>query len=181
MNEQERRALFAELVSRHQSALYSYIYAVVRNWEDSDDLYQSVCLVLWQKFESFRPDSNFFAWARQTARNKVGDFIRRGRSPNCVDQELLDILVDSAAKLHDDEAESHLVALHRCREKLIATDDELLRLRYVEELTTVQIADRLQRLQPNVSRSLNRIRRWLTECVQMELARQAHPRGNSHE
>lgn len=181
MNEQERRALFAELLSCYQSALYSYIYAVVRNWEDSDDLYQSVCLVLWQKFESFRPGNNFFAWARQIARNKIGDFIRRRRSPKCVSPELLDVLIDSAAELYDDEVESHLVALRRCREKLVGTDDELLHLRYVEELNTVQIADRLQRLQPNVSRSLNRIRRWLTECVRMELARQTHPRGNSSE
>ena len=44
MNEQERHNLFAELINRHQSELYGYIYAVVRNWEDTDDLYQSVCL-----------------------------------------------------------------------------------------------------------------------------------------
>ena len=37
-----------------------------------------------------------------------------------------------------------------------------------------QIADRLQRLQPNVCRSLNRIRRWLLDCIRMELAQQEH-------
>ena len=68
MNQQERQNLFAELITRHQSELYGYIYAVVRNWEDTDDLCQSVCLILWRKFESFRPDSSFFAWARQTAK-----------------------------------------------------------------------------------------------------------------
>ena len=62
MNEQERHNLFSELLTRHQSELYGYIFAVVRNWEDADDLYQSVCLVLWSKFDSFRPGSSFFAW-----------------------------------------------------------------------------------------------------------------------
>jgi hypothetical protein len=39
----------------------------------------------------------------------------------------------------------------------------------------------LQRHQPHVCRSLNRIRRWLLQCVQMDLAREEHPRGIAHE
>jgi RNA polymerase sigma-70 factor, ECF subfamily len=173
MNEQDRNNLFAELITRHQSELYGYIYAVVRNWEDTDDLYQSVCLVLWRKFDSFRPGSNFFAWARQTAKNKVGDFVRHKRL-SYVTEELMDILTDSAVKFCDDGAEPYLAALRRCKEKLSAADDELLQLRYIEELSTIEIADRLQRLQQSISRSLNRIRRWLFECIQMELAKQEH-------
>jgi RNA polymerase sigma factor (sigma-70 family) len=72
-----------------------------------------------------------------------------------------------------------LAALRRCREKLDAADEELLRLRYVEELGTREIADRMRRLQPNVCRSLNRIRRWLLECVRMGLAQQEHS-GKGH-
>ena len=74
MNEQDRHNLFSELIARHQSELYAYIFAIVRNWEDADDLFQSVCLVLWRKFESFRPGSSFFSWARQTAKIEVRKF-----------------------------------------------------------------------------------------------------------
>ena len=174
MNEQERHNLFADLINRHQSELYGYIYAVVRNWEDTDDLYQSVCVVLWSKFESFQPGSSFFAWARQTAKIKVSDFLRHKPLPSYVTENLMDILTEIAAEPYDDGAEAYLVALRRCREKLSSTDDELLQLRYVEELSTVEIADRLQRLRPSVSRSLNRIRRWLFECIEMELVKQEH-------
>jgi RNA polymerase sigma-70 factor, ECF subfamily len=174
MNEQERHDLFAELIARHRSELYGYIYAVVRNWEDTDDLFQSVCLVLWSKFELFRPGTNFFAWARQIAKNKIGNFVTSKRSPTYVTAELVDILTEGVAKPYDDGAEAYLAALRRCREKLAAADDELLQLRYVDDLNAVEIADRLQRLRPNVSRSLNRIRRWLLECVRMELARQEY-------
>jgi RNA polymerase sigma-70 factor, ECF subfamily len=172
MNEQDRHHLFVELLGRHQSELYGYIYAVVRNWEDADDLYQSVCLVLWRKFESFRPGSSFFAWARQTAKNKVGDFIRQKHSPAYVPEELMDVLTQRAVKPYDEGTETYLVALRRCKDKLVAADAELLELRYVEGLSTIEIADRLQRLQQSVSRSLNRIRRWLVECIQLEVARQ---------
>jgi hypothetical protein len=44
----------------------------------------------------------------------------------------------------------------------------------VEDLGIREIAGRLQRLQPNVCRSLNRIRRWLMECIRIELAQREH-------
>ena len=68
MNEQERQDLFSQMLSRHHSQLYAYIFAVVKNQADAEDLFQSVCLVLWQKFELFQPNSSFFPWARQTAK-----------------------------------------------------------------------------------------------------------------
>jgi RNA polymerase sigma-70 factor, ECF subfamily len=174
VNDQKRQSLFAELIVRHQSELFGYIYAVVRNWEDAKDLYQAVCLTLWDKFDLFQPGSNFFAWARQTARNKVGDFIRRQYSPTHIAVELMDNLAEGPANSRNDDAETYLNVLRSCREKLSAADDELLQLRYVEDFNTVEIADRLQRHQQSVSRSLNRIRRRLFECIQVELAKRKH-------
>ncbi len=182
MNEQERHNLFTELISRHQSELYGYIYAVVRNWEDADDLFQSVCLVLWSKFELFQPDTNFFAWARQVAKYKIGNFVSAKRSPAYVTGELLDILIKGADKPRDDGVEAYLTALRHCREKLAVADNELLQMRYVEELSTVDIAVRMQRLQQSVSRSLNRVRRWLLECIRTEMAKQDHSsKEHAHE
>jgi RNA polymerase sigma-70 factor, ECF subfamily len=180
MNEQERHELFEELVTRHQSELYGYIYAVLRNWEDTDDLYQSVCLVLWSKFETFQPGSNFFAWARRTARIKLSEFLRRKHSPNCLCEELRDVLVEGVVDPYGTDGEEYLIALQRCRDKLAIEDDELLQLRYIEELNTVQIADRQQRLQQSVSRSLIRIRRWLFECIELELrSKSISPKGSN--
>lgn len=176
MNEQERHDLFSELITRHQSQLYGYIFAVVRNWGDADDLFQSVCLILWSKFELFRPDSNFFAWARQTAKIKVTNFLRHKRSAICISEELLDDLANTVTETRSDGGELYLAALERCREKLNSTDEELLELHYIEDLGSRQIADRLQRSQPSVCNSLNRVRCWLLECIQMELARQEHSR-----
>jgi RNA polymerase sigma-70 factor, ECF subfamily len=176
MNEQERHNLFSELIACHQGELYGYIFAVVRNWEDADDLFQSLCVILWRKFESFRPGSSFFSWARQTAKLEISSFLRRKKSLNYVSESVLDTLATTVAEAHRDSAQrSYLAALRRCRAKLSTTDEELLELRYVEELGICEIADRLQRLQPSISRSLNRIRHWLLECVQMERAQEEQP------
>ena len=176
MNDQERHNLFSELIARHQSEIYGYVFAIVRNREDANDLFQSVCLVLWSKFASFRYDSSFFAWARQTAKFEVRKFLTRKHLPNHVSEELLDTLAEITPVVQDSGIELGLVALRHCKGRLDAGDEELLELRYAEGLSTVEIADRLQRLQPSISRSLNRIRRWLFECIERELSQQEHSR-----
>jgi RNA polymerase sigma-70 factor, ECF subfamily len=174
MNEQERHNLFSELIARHQSQLYGYIFAVVRNWEDADDVFQTVCLVLWSKFEVFRPGSNFFAWARQTAKLTVTKFLRQKQLATYVSEELLDNLTETVVKVRSDGGEFYLTALEQCRDKLNSADEELLELHYVEGLSSHEMAERIERSQPSVCNSLNRIRDWLLECIQMELARQEH-------
>lgn len=174
MNDQERHNLFSELIARHQSELYAYIFAIVRNWEDADDLFQSVCVVLWRKFDSFQSNSSFFCWARQTAQFEVRKFLTRKRLPDYAGEELLDELAETVIEVRSNKGEHHLAALERCREKLSRADEELLDLHYVDDLSSRQIADRLQRSQPSVCNSLNRIRCWLLECIRMELARQEH-------
>lgn len=174
MNEQERHDLFSDLIARHQGELYGYIFAIVRDWNDASDLFQTVCLVLWRKFGLFQPGSSFVSWARQAAQLEVRNFLRRKKPSSPVSEELLDALADTAAEASSDWAELYLAALRRCRGKLNASEEELLALRYAEGLTSRQIADRLQRPQPSVCRSLKRIRRWLLECIQAEAAHQGH-------
>lgn len=174
MNTQDRNTLFSELISRHQSELYAYIFSIVRNWEDADDLFQSVCLVLWEKFESFRPDSSFFAWARQTAKLTVRDFLRRKHMKRYATEELLDALSETAIVSKANESEYYVAALRRCKAKLTSSDEELIELRYVEDLGSRQIADRLQRPQRSVTNSLARIQRRLFDCLRREMARQEH-------
>lgn len=174
MNEKNRETLFSDLIDRYQSEIYAYIFAIVRNWEDADDLFQSVCLVLWSKFDSFRRGSSFLAWARQTAKNTSRQFLRQKQLRKYVSEDLLDALAETTVEAKYRGMEDYLAALGHCREKLDAADEELLELRYVDDLRSRQIADRLQRPHQGVCNSLTRIQRRLLECVQMELARQEH-------
>lgn len=178
MNTENRHHMFSELIARHQAELYSYILAVVRNWNDADDLLQAVYLVLWQKFDSFQPGSNFLFWATRTAKLLVSNFLRRNRASTYISDELLDALAETIMNVRSEGAEQHLEALRRCRRKLSPADEELIGLHYAEDLGSRQIAERLQRSQPSVCNSLNRIRSWLYKCIHTELALQQHAAGD---
>lgn len=174
MNEQERRNLYAELVTTYQSQLYGYIYAMVRNWEDAADLFQSVCVVLWKKFDTYEPGkSNFISWARQTAVFEVRNFLRRKKSRQHLAEEMLDALTDVSCDRQSNTA-GYIEALRNCKHKLSATDVELLDFHYGKDLSAQQIADRLGRSRQSVCNSLLRVRRWLLDCVRRQLARQEY-------
>jgi RNA polymerase sigma-70 factor (ECF subfamily) len=42
---------FAELLRRHQTQLFGFIYSLLRDLDDADDLFQQTSLVLWDKFD----------------------------------------------------------------------------------------------------------------------------------
>lgn len=182
MAEQHLHNLFTELLGRYHNQLYAYIFAVVRDRADTDDIFQSVCLVLWRRFDSFCPDSNFFSWARQTAKLVICNFLRHQASksrPTCASKELLDALAATVSQAGGDGSELYVAALRHCKGKLGASDEELLDLRYAENLGSLEIAERLQRSQQSICQSLKRIRRRLLECIQTELAK--HDRSGGKE
>ena len=43
----------AALLRQHQTQLFGYIYSLVRDLDDADDLFQQTSLVLWDKFDQF--------------------------------------------------------------------------------------------------------------------------------
>lgn len=175
MSQRDRNDLFSSLVASHYNQLYGYIFSVVRNLTDTDDLFQTVCMVLWRKFDLFQPESNFFAWARQTAKIEIAKFLRQRPSRMLASDDLLDSLADAAGEAYGGNVEQYLAALRRCKTKLDSDDEQLLNLHYGSDLRTREIADRLDRPQTSVCRSLNRIRGSLLACIERELARQEHP------
>ena len=56
-------AEFIGLFAQHHSDILAYIYKLVHDRHDADDLFQRTSIVLWSKFDSFEPSSNFLAWA----------------------------------------------------------------------------------------------------------------------
>jgi RNA polymerase sigma-70 factor, ECF subfamily len=179
MNEKDRHRLFSELIASCHSELFAYIFAIVRNRDDAGDIFQSVCLILWRKFDSFQPGSSFSSWARQTAKFTARSFLRhKVKGANCVGEELLDSLTETDSEDSYKGTGLYLAALSNCRGKLNADDAELLELRYMEGLNSREIANRLQRPQTSICRSLNRVRNSLLECIEMELNRCEHSGGH---
>lgn len=66
-NETESRKRLMALMTRHQRQIFSYIYTLVPRRHDAEDLLQETSVVICEKFEEFRPGTDFVAWACQIA------------------------------------------------------------------------------------------------------------------
>ena len=164
---------FAQLLTLHEPRLFGYIYALVPNIADAEDIYQDTALALWRKFEDYRPGTNFAAWARATARFEVQHFFRsKSRRRLYFNESLLDELTETQSSIDlasDSVQESYAKALRRCKDLLPGKDQRLIELCYAATANITQTAVRLGRSPQSVCNSLSRIRRVLFDCIRRSM------------
>ena len=166
----ERSDDFAQLLAEHQAHLFGYIYALIPNMTDADDVYQDTVMALWQKFNDYQPGTNFAGWARVVARFKVQHFFRsKTRRRVFFDEALLTELSETQVHMEatrpGSSLSSYTPALLQCVNKLPDGDRQLVRLCYEEEKNLTQIAKDFGRSPQSVWNSLSRIRRALFDCI----------------
>jgi RNA polymerase sigma-70 factor, ECF subfamily len=165
------RADFAELLRRNQTQLFGYIYSLVRDLDDADDLFQQTSLVLWGKYEQFDPTRSFVGWACGVARYEVLNFLRaRSRNRLYFSDALNLALIESHESLEEELLDHRRDALAGCLKKLRERDQELLEACYGRSIRIPELASTWGRSTHSIHNSLRRIRRSLFECVRRSLA-----------
>ena len=161
----ERREEFIDELVRARGQLFGFVFSIVLNMNDAEDLLQQTSLTLWEEFEDFEAGTDFLNWSCKIARNKAIDYFRsKKREQNCLSDEVLDNLAmekSQTADLTDARSE----ALSLCLEKLSQKDRELIEDCYDRKSSIIHIAEQLGRSVNSVYVSLNRIRRALFRCV----------------
>ncbi|WP_147869514.1 sigma-70 family RNA polymerase sigma factor [Stieleria maiorica] len=167
MVDDDRAEQFIQLLAQHERRLAAYVLTFVPRSADADDILQETKLALWRSFDQFEIGTNFGAWARQAALNRIFDFRKRkGResqhlvfSDDCL-QQLADAFEQDAPR-----RETQLERLSDCVAKLSPNHRRILSLRYGEGLQMQAVADRIDRTVPATYRVLSRIRLVLRDCV----------------
>ncbi len=162
---------FLHLFLANHSKIYSYILCKTPNWIDADDILQETSIILWQKFDSFEPGTNFAAWAIKVARYKIMNFQKKkcGRYIQYSESMLKKIeeRMDSRAAENND---SCLNALQGCVKKLRDRDRELIRLRYERGCVIDKLADQVGISSRALYKNMARIHDGLLRCIRITLA-----------
>lgn len=159
---------YMQYVVAWQPRLYAFALSLTGNPNEADDVLQNTNLVLLRKRDSFRPGSDFGAWALQIARYEVQqhrDASHRAR------RRFDDVLVDQlAAKTFGADAEpgDDLRLLRKCVSRLSPSEREMLGLRYGGD-SVQAIAEKQDRSTASISQTLYRIRGKLAECIKRAL------------
>jgi RNA polymerase sigma-70 factor, ECF subfamily len=164
---------FSALLRDGRSRVFGYLLALVQNLADAEDLYQQTALLLWEKFDQYRPGTDFGSWATTVAHFTALNFLRRqSRRRVLFSEAALMRLSEAQAELTTAECTARSDALVECLETLPAGERRLVRLRYEGERTVQDIAQHEQRTVGAVYTALSRIRKSLLACVERRVAKE---------
>src|SRR5687768_12528972 len=117
-DEAESRKRLVALMTRHQRQIFSYIYVLVPNRSDAEDLLQETSLVICEKFQEFREGTDFVAWACRIAYWRVRYSRQKyARSKVLFDQEIVDVVAKTAGAMAKELDDRH-EALADCLQQL---------------------------------------------------------------
>jgi RNA polymerase sigma-70 factor, ECF subfamily len=169
MKTKDQTSDFLALWNASSRQIYGFILSLLPNWSDADDAFQETGKVLWEKFDEFRPGSNFTAWARRIAYIRTMKLrCQKWRGPVVFSDAFADS-VECDFVQHVETLNAQHAALAKCIEKLNPRDRALLESRYEEGGTAASAAARAGRSVNAVYKTMNRIHESLFHCVRRAL------------
>lgn len=176
-SELARQHAFTELVQESRSRLYGYLFALVHNASDADDLFQATATILWEKFDTFEIGTDFTAWALKIASLVYRNFARsQRRSRIFLSEEAVTNLTRAAELNTEAGSAARTDALNACLSKLSGADRRLLEMCYAEQRKIRDVADLEGRTDQSVYSAIARIRRALAHCIGRRIAAELKPR-----
>jgi RNA polymerase sigma-70 factor, ECF subfamily len=159
---------FVRLFSLHTRSIYAYIFVLVPNHTDADDIFQETSRTLWEKFGEYRPgpDNTFRTWALRIAQIKVLRYREREGIKHRVFSDQAYAALDSATLVAMDSLDPRFEALGDCYRKLPEEDRNLVDARYHVGSSVEAIAVALGRSVHSIYRALRRIHQSFFDCVQ---------------
>jgi len=140
---------FAELVRRHQNAVYSLCYRLVGNAAEAEDLAQEAFLRLYRSAGQFRAGARLRPWLHKITTNVCLDALRKRKETTLP----LDDVIAGDIQPHVHSVDELPEEAYLNREKRLDVQQALLRLpgeyrvalvlRYLEDLSYQEVADAL--------------------------------------
>lgn len=172
MSDQNDRHLddFIRMLTEHQVDLQAFIMSSLGNYSDTQDVLQLTNIALWKKASTFRSGAPFLPWALKVAKYEILAFIRkRRRDRHTFSPELVELMVDVAVQ-RGPELPKRSSALYECIKKLPERSREFLQIRYAQQQSIKQIAEKTGRSVDAVKSVYLRIRRALQRCIDRRVA-----------
>lgn len=147
--------LFGELYKRYVEQVFRYTYSWIGNVHESEDITAQTFLAAFESFEKFRQDEHFASWLFTIARNKTMDYFRQHKNISSIDN-VIDLPDDNdplSEVLHSEQT----AALTKLIQALPEEDRELLRVRFLAEMSFPEIARFLHRNEEAVKKSIYRL------------------------
>jgi len=163
---------FGRVIRLYQQDVWRIAALVLRDRDSTENLVQQVFVDAYMHLDSYRRGTDFGAWLRTIARNRIRQELRSAGREN----RRMAVYADQLAERlrDDDRAEKHqevyLDALKRCREALPERGARLIERRYVHSESFDAIAAAEDSTPEAIQRAISRLRTQLRDCIESRLA-----------
>lgn len=163
---------FDAIYQQYAAQMYHFFYQHVNNRQDAEDLTATTFSKALASLERYEEQGRFTAWLFSIARHTLRDYQRRVR-PQIDVEQVASVLIDpqpqpEAHVLQDEQSRT----LHKLLAQLPPEQREVLRLRFVDEQSTNEVAARLGRsagaVKMLVYRAMNALRDAYRRAEQYE-------------
>jgi RNA polymerase sigma factor (sigma-70 family) len=164
------QAVFAQLVQRYQSYVFTLVLRFTDNREDAEEISQDVFVKAYRSLADFRGEAKFSTWLYTIVRTSCITFLRKKRLvTTSLDNERTSIQLESRESgftANVIEQKSKHAMVNAAIQMLSPDDTQILTLFYKGEQTLEEIG-RVMRLDPNTIKvKLHRARNRLKEKIE---------------
>jgi RNA polymerase sigma-70 factor (ECF subfamily) len=145
---------FALIFEKYGDRIFSYLFSHTRHQQEAEDITAQTFLVAMESIQQYRGDGDFCAWLFGIARNKLMDHFRQSRQVSSL--ENIEIPVSSNTLdnvIHSEE----ISRLSEFLNALPEEDQELLRLRFVGEMSFPEMSVLLGKKEDTIKKSVYRL------------------------
>ena len=138
----------AQLIERHQSRIYSFIYSKVKDRDLSDDIFQETFIKVINTIrkQNYNEEGKFLPWVMRIAHNLIIDYFRKQSKMKMKrDQEeysIFNMMLDGEMNIENKMIAGQIEDdLHVLIQKLPENQQEIIRLRLFDDLTFKEISE----------------------------------------
>lgn len=167
-----KQVAFNYLLDRFWNDLYGFQLKRTQNEYDAEDITIQTFSRAFDKIDTFDPKYNFKTWLFTISKNIHVDLIRRKKASirsrtTDADDDRVHKIADDAPSIEDSLiTEQNLAQLLRDVKKLKPHYQEVINLRYFQEMSYKEIAETLQEPMNNVKVKLLRAKKLLAQIIE---------------
>jgi RNA polymerase sigma-70 factor (ECF subfamily) len=98
-----KRKAFETLVERYQKTVFNVAYRSTKDFDDSQDITQTVFIKAFENLPNFNPTYRFFSWLYRIAVNESINYINQRKQLKSLDENIGDENAGPDQKYHEEE------------------------------------------------------------------------------
>ena len=138
-----------QLIMRHKRKVFTYILIIVRNREQTEDLFQETFLKVFKSLKEgkYTDDGHFLNWMMRIAHNLIIDNVRKEKRLKTVSRDDYDYDIFNQRKFHESYSEQVVVRnevehdVRRLIEKLPEVQKQVVIMRHFMDMSFKEIAE----------------------------------------